>query len=214
MPELNFRVEGAEAVGYAAVPTLLFKLRVENLTEEPVRSIALNTQLRIATTQRQYNTAEQERLLEVFGEAHRWGETLRSVLWTNLTVQVPAFNVSAVVDLPVTCTYDFEVISAKYLNALEGGTIPLEFLFSGTVFYAGTMGLQVARIPWDKEARFNLPVCVWRYMIEYYFPNSAWLRLRKDVFDQLYNYKARNGFPTWEATLEDLFRTRQKEVET
>ena len=52
MPNLDFRVEGAEVQEFAAVPNLLFKLRVENLEEEPIRSVALNTQIRIAATQR------------------------------------------------------------------------------------------------------------------------------------------------------------------
>lgn len=37
--------------------------------------------------------------------------------------------------------------------------MPLNFLFSGTVFYADENGaLQVAPIPWNKEAPFRLPV--------------------------------------------------------
>jgi hypothetical protein len=34
--------------------------------------------------------------------------------------------------MPVTCTYDLEVVAAKYFYALEDGEVPLEFLFSGT----------------------------------------------------------------------------------
>ena len=36
-------------------------------------------------------------------------------------------------------------------------------------------------------------------MMEHYYPNTAWLCLRKDVFDRLYRYKSRRGLPTWEA---------------
>ncbi len=214
MPDLNFGVEGAEVLEFAAVPSLLFKLRLENLEEEPIRSVALSTQVRIAATQRHYEAAEQERLLEVFGETHRWGNTLRSLLWTHTTLQVPPFSGSTVVDMPVVCTYDFDVVAAKYLNALEDGEVPLEFLFSGTVFYAGEGGgLQIARIPWEKEAQFRMPVRVWKEMMEHYFPNSAWIRLRKDAFDGLYDYKARTGLPTWEAAVEALLHASEQEVE-
>lgn len=214
MPDLDFRIEGAEVMEYAAVPSLLFKLRIENLDEEPIRSVSLNTQVRIAATQRHYEGSEQDRLLELFGEPSRWGTTLRSLLWTHTVVPVPAFSGSTVVDMPVTCTYDLEVVAAKYFHALEGGEAPLEFLFSGTVFYAGEDGrMQITRISWEKEAEFRMPVRLWKEMMERYFPNSAWLRLRRDAFDQLYDYKTRMGLPTWEATVESLLRASEQEVE-
>jgi len=214
VPDLDFRVEGAEVLEYVAVPSLVFKLRVENLDGEPIRSVSLNTQVRIAATQRHYEASEQGRLLELFGEPHRWGNTLRSLLWTHTVLQVPRFSGSTVVDMPVTCTYDLEVAAAKYFHALEDGEVPLEFLFSGTVFYTGEGGmLQTARISWEKEAEFRLPVRVWKEMMDHYFPNSAWIRLRKDAFDQLYDYKIRMGFPTWEATVEALLRASEQEVE-
>ena len=213
MPDLDFGVEGAEVLKFAAVPSLLFKLRIENLEIEPIRSVALNTQIRIAATRRHYDTVEQERLLEVFGEPHRWGSTLRSLLWTHTNLQVPPFSGSTVVDMPVPCTYDLEVIGSKYFYALEEGEVPLEFLFSGTVYYAGEGGrLQIGRISWEKEAEFRLPVRLWKEMMERYFPNSAWIRLRKDAFDQLYDYKVRRGLPTWEAAVEALLRASEQEV--
>ena len=214
MPDLDFRVEDAEVLEFAAVPSLLFKLRIENLEEEPIRSVALNTQIRIAATRRHYDMVEQERLLEVFGEPHRWGNTLRSLLWTHTNLQIPPFTGSTVIDMPVPCTYDLEVIGSKYFYALEDGEVPLEFLFSGTVYYAGEGGrLQIARISWEKEAEFRLPVRLWKEMMERYFPNSAWIRLRKDAFDRLYDYKVRMGLPTWEAAVEALLRASEQEVE-
>lgn len=213
MPDLAFSVEGAEVLRFAAVPTLVFKLRIENVGGEPIRSVALNTQIRLAVTQRHYEAAEQARLLELFGEPHRWGETLRSLLWTHTVLQIPPFSGSTVVDMPVTCTYDLDVVSAKYFHALKGGEIPLEFLFSGTVFYVGEGGLQIDRISWEKEAEFRLPVSVWRDMMDRYFPNSAWLRLHKDAFDQLYDYKLRMGFLNWDDTVEALLSMGEKEVE-
>jgi hypothetical protein len=214
VPDLDFRVEGAEVLEFAAVPSLLFKLRIENLEDEPVRSVALNTQVRIAARQRHYEASEQERLRELFGEPSAWANTLRSLLWTHTVLQVPRFSGSTVVDMPVTCTYDLEVVAAKYFYALEGGEVPLEFLFSGTVFYAAEGGrLQTARISWEKEAEFRLPVRLWKEMMEHYFPNSAWIRLRKDAFDELYDYKVRKGCPTWEAAVESLLRASGREVE-
>jgi hypothetical protein len=214
MPDLSFEVVDAEVLSFAAVPSLLFKLRIENGGEEPIRSVALNTQIRIAATQRHYDAAEQEMLLELFGEPHRWGETLRSLLWTHTVLQVQPFSGSTVVDMPVPCTYDLEVVATKYFHALDDGEVPLEFLFSGTVFYTEEgVGLQVARISWEKEAEFRLPVRLWKEMMDHYFPNSAWIRLRRDAFDRLYDYKVRMGFPTWESAVEALLRASEHEVE-
>jgi hypothetical protein len=39
-------------------------------------------------------------------------------------------------------------------------------------------------------------------MMDTYYPNSAWINLRRDVFDRLYRYKMQHGIPTWEQALE------------
>ena len=49
--------------------------------------------------------------------------------------------------------------------------------------------------------------------MERYFPNSAWIRLRKDAFDRLYDYKVSSGFSTWEAAVESLLSTSEQKVE-
>jgi hypothetical protein len=215
MPELDFTVVDAAAVPFAAAPTILFKLQIHNAaTDERVHSIMLQTQIRIEATRRRYDAVAEDRLLEVFGEPRRWGETLRSLLWTHATTVVPRFTDSIVADLPIPCSYDFDVAAAKYFYALEDGEVPLLFLFSGTVFYmAGEGPLQITQISWEKEAPFRLPVRVWKDMMEQYFPNSAWLRVRKDVFDRLYAYKARQAVPSWDDALDRLLRERETEVE-
>jgi hypothetical protein len=204
-PELEFAVQSAHAVQYAVVPTLGFDLRLGRLDGGAVRSVALNVQLRIAATQRSYAPGEQERLAEVFGLPEQWARTVRSLLWTSTTANVPPFTGSTVFELSVPCTYDFEVTAAKYLQGLEDGEVPLEFLFSGTIFYAEPDGrLQVASISWDREAQYRLPVAVWREMMDRHFGDSAWMRLRRDSFDRLYAYKARNVLASWEDAVDAL----------
>jgi Family of unknown function (DUF6084) len=41
-------------------------------------------------------------------------------------------------------------------------------------------------------------------MMDSYYPNTAWLCLRRDVFDRLNQYKTQHGIPTWETLLESL----------
>ncbi len=216
MPDLNFQVESAEPLPFAAAPLLVFKLRVTNTDrDEPIQTVVLRCQIQIEATRRPYSAQDKERLFELFGKPELWSRSLRTMLWTHTSVIVPPFTESSVIDLPVPCTYDFNVAAAKYFYILEEGEVPLNLLFSGTVFYLGDSGaLQVAQISWDKEANFRLPVQVWKEMMDIYYPNSAWLCLRKDVFNRLYEYKLCNGFPTWEQALENLLSTNDLDLFT
>jgi hypothetical protein len=205
VPRLGFAVTGAWRVEHTAAPTLAFGLRLTTDDERPIRSVVLDTQIRIAARRRAYDAAAQERLFELFGAPKDWGTTLRSLLWTRTTTVVPPFTGAADVDLEVPCSYDLEVVGSRYFDALRDGEVPLELLFSGTVFYAGADGrLQAGRIPWDADADFRMPVAVWRETMEHHFRDTAWLRLRKESVDRLAAYRSRHALPSWEATLERL----------
>jgi hypothetical protein len=206
MPDLGFVIEGAEVARFSATPQIAFKLRLTNSNPtETIQSVALRGQIQIEVTRRRYKAEEQEKLRDLFGEPDRWSQTLRSLLWTHVSVNVPPFQGETVVDLPVPCTFDFNVGATKYFYGLSDGDVPLCVQFSGTVFYSkGGDPMQVAPISWDKEARFSLPVKVWRDMMDTYYPGSAWICLRRDVFERLYQYKVRHGIPTWEQALESM----------
>jgi hypothetical protein len=55
----------------------------------------------------------------LFGETPRWGDTLKPFLWTNLSATIPGFRESIQIELPVACTYDFEIAAAKYFHSLR-----------------------------------------------------------------------------------------------
>ncbi|HVW86382.1 MAG TPA: DUF6084 family protein [Bryobacteraceae bacterium] len=208
MPDLDFGVEGAEAVVWAASPLLAFRLKIHNSCPgENIQSVMLQAQVQIEATRRRYEPDEQSRLLDLFGAPERWNQTLRSVLWTHANVTVRPFSGETTADLLVPCSFDFNVAATKYFDGLAQGDIPLCLLFSGTVFYEnGDSGLQVGQIAWEKEARFRLPVATWKRLIDHYYPNSAWLTLRRDVFDRLHEFKRRHGIATWDQALEELLR--------
>ena len=205
-PELRFSVRDGGVLEHAAVPTLRFAVEIGTVgAAAQVRSVALNVEVRIAATRRRYAEDERAKLVDLFGPSEEWARNLKTLHWTTLTVQVPPFTGVTEVELPITCTYDLEVSASRYFDALEDGEVPLEFLFSGTVFYTGADGrLQVGRIGWDKDASYRLPVSVWRDMIDRYFPDSAWLRLRRAEFDRLAAYKARHTLLTWEQVVDRL----------
>jgi hypothetical protein len=204
MPDLQVAIESAEVVQYAAAPLLTFKVRItNNPSEETIHTVALRAQIQIEVTRRKYDASEQARLLDLFGEPDRWGQTLRNMLWTHASVVVPRFTGSVLADIPVPCSFDFNIAATKYFYGVTSGDLPLCFQFSGTVFYQGAdEPLQVAPISWDKEAKYRLPVKVWKDLMDVYYPNSAWLALQRDTFEKLYQFKMREGIPTWEEALE------------
>ena len=186
MPDLSFSVDGAEAVSFAAAPLVSFKLRIRNANvSEQIQSILLRCQIQMETTKRRYSPKEQAQLFELFGEPERWGHTLRSMLWTHTSATVSPFQGETTVDMPVPCSFDFNIAATKYFAGLDDGVVPLNLMFSGTIFFeTDDAGLQVEQISWDKEAPFKLPVSTWRDMMDHYYPNSAWLCLRRDVFER------------------------------
>jgi hypothetical protein len=205
IPELAFAVLGAGRVEHAVAPTLRLTLRVGTLGGEPIRSILLDTQVQIAARRRGYDDAEREKLFELFGPKEAWGTTLRTLLWTRTTLVVPPFTGATEVELHVPCTYDLQVVASRYFDALAGGIVPLELLFSGSIFYSGAGGmLQTARIPWEREAEHDLPVRVWKETMEGHFRGTAWVRLDKARFDKLAAYKARHTLATWDDAIDRL----------
>jgi len=212
MPNLNFLITGARPEQHAAVPTLLFRLAINDTTAEPIDSIMLRCQVQIAPRQRNHSRDEQERLFDMFGERERWGDTLKPLLWTHAVLIVPAFQGATEIDLPISCTYDFEVTAARYLQALDEGDVPLEFLFSGTVFVRAANGFRIAQVPWSKEAHFRMPVRVWRDLMDCYFPGCSWIRLRRESVDALQRFKMARGLPTWDDAVEALIESATPKV--
>ena len=209
MPDLNFSIIGARTEEYSAVPLLIFRLRIRDTAGVPIHAILLRIQIRIQPKRRAYTAAEQERLSDLFGTPDRWSETLRPLLWTHSSALSPAFTGEVEIDLPVPCTYDLEVASAKYLDALDDGEIDLLFLFSGTVFVKTGEGFRVQQIPWEKEAAFRLPARTWRSLMERHFPNGSWIRLRRETVDLLRRIKARDALYTWDEVIHSLLSEKE-----
>ena len=214
MPDLDITVEDVQTVPFAASPTLAFRLRVKNAhADETIHTVVLRCQIQIEVTRRRYTALDQERLHDLFGEPERWGQTLRNLLWTNTSCVIPQFTGATTVDLQVPCTFDFSIATTKYFNSLSDGDIPLFLLFSGSVFYSdASAALRVAPISWEKETRFRLPLKVWKDMMDAYYPNSAWLCLRRDIFEELHRFKIERGIPTWEQAFEVMLANAREET--
>jgi Family of unknown function (DUF6084) len=211
MSAYRFTVLDVVAEPYAVAPQLTARLRIEETTGAQVHAIVLRCQVRIEPQRRGYGGAEADALRGLFGERGRWPETLRPFLWMQASATVQGFTGATQVDLPLPCTYDLDVIGTRYLHALDAGEVPVNLLFSGTVFTRGTTGFAVQQVPWDSEARYRLPVAVWRDMIASYFPNTGWIRLDADVLAELAGYRARHGLTGWDETVRTLL-ARDREV--
>ncbi len=204
MSDLNFTVVGARAEQYAAVPTLVLRLRITESSGVKVDAIALRVQIQLEVQRRRYSAEESGLLEELFGEPSRYAQTLKPMLWTHVASMVPAFEDQIEIDLTVPCSYDFEVAAHKYLASLKDGIIPLDLLFGGMVFVDDGGRIAPGLIAWSSEARFALPVAVWREAVDAVFPNASWIRMNRDTFDELRRYKIATGLPTWDAALERL----------
>ena len=204
MPNLKFEIISSSVKQFAVVPTLVFNLQITNDVEnEEIYAAALKCQVMIEAVKRTYSEESKNKLHELFGEPFRWDETLRSFFWIIINVPVPRFTGKTVVEVAIPCSEDQALAAGKYFYAVPEGNVPLAFLFSGTLFYKDPDGnLQVTLIPWEKEALCKMPANLWQEMMDIHFPNSRWMRVRKDIYDRLVRYKAQSAFPTLENCLE------------
>lgn len=169
-----------------------------------VHMIALRAQVQIEPQKRRYAPQETGRLSDLFGTVDRYGDTLKPFLWTHVSAMILNFSGETDVDLSLPCSYDFDVAANKYLTALEGGEIPIVLYFSGTVFVEGEHGIAAGLVSWSTEAKFRLPVAVWRETMQAHFPNTAWLRVSSDVFAELDRFRVSRGLRSWDAVLTAL----------
>jgi hypothetical protein len=206
MTELAFTVLGIEAEPYATTPNLIARIGVQNRGDEPVHAIALRCQVRIEPQRRGYGDVEEELLLDIFGRRPRWPDTVRPFVWLHAAAMVRGFTSATEFELPLACSFDFEVAASKYLHALRDGELPLVFLFNGTVFGNAGTGFAVRQLSWDSEASYRMPVPVWRALMDQHFPNSSWLRLSRRGFEALQRYRTTHALLDWDETVEQLLR--------
>jgi hypothetical protein len=210
---LTFTVLDVAPEPYAAVPTLAARIRVSAPEDEPVHAIALRCQVRIEPLRRGYSDDEAAALTDLFGPRERWATTQRTFLWQHCAAMVPAFLGTNEITLPLECTYDFEVTAAKYLHALSDGALPLQFLFSGTIFTPGQRGFSVQQVSWDCEDHYDMPVAVWRELIHQHYPNTGWVRLSPDAVAALAAYKSARGLLSFEDTVTALLGAVHQEAQ-
>jgi hypothetical protein len=223
MTMLAVTVLDARPSAQTAAPGITFGLRIENISATRVHAIALRCQVRIEPRGRRYAEDEQQRLYELFGEVSQWDRTLHGVTWSQSTLIVPSFERRIDVELPVACTYDLEVASAKYLHAVRAGDVPLLFMFSGTVFAPADRsihadpaapalsGLAMEPVSWDLDASFRMPAQVWRAAMDQFFPGGGWVRLSRETLDRLQAFRGKLAVVGWDEAIDRLLEHARSE---
>lgn len=205
LPDPDFEVMGVSEVRHAATPTLSFALRVTDASELDIYTIALTAQIMIDPARRYYDDSTRERLEGMFGPPERWAATTHSLLWQTAGFLVPSFSGEALFDIKVLCTYDLELAAAKYFHSVQDGDVPMSFHFTGRVLYTNRQGrFQTVHVPWDRSARFGLPVQTWREMMDYHYPNADWARLDRGTLARLQLEQSQRGLPTLDALVDEL----------
>ncbi|MFY9922602.1 MAG: DUF6084 family protein [Mycobacterium sp.] len=212
MTDVTFAVVEVAPEPFAVTPVLNARLGIAAVGEDPIHAIALRCQVRIEPMRRGYSEEEAPGLLDLFGPRERWSTTMHNFQWLQTSVMVQGFTGATQVNLPLECTYDFEVAASKYLHALRDGHVPLQFLFSGTVFSKGTRGFGVQQVPWDREDRFEMPVSVWRDLIQQHYPNTGWLRLDRETIDALVAYRSARGLLSFDDAVTSLLADSTEEI--
>ena len=212
MPDLNFRVEGAAAIGRAATPMMSFRICVDNRGIEPIHVAALQCKIEVDASRRAYTPQDRDRLKELFGESSRWADTMDTLLWTSATLIVPSFSEKTICDLLVPCSFDFNVAATKYFYGLEAGSVPLRFDFSGQVVFQNASGALESAPLNGAQSSFALPLNSWTDMMDLFYPDSVWLRLPRETFNRINQYKIDQGIPTWEDVFERIVPAVQEVV--
>jgi hypothetical protein len=203
-PALELEVLGAEPALHVASPALHFSLRARESAGRDVYMVALSTQVHIDPGLRRHDAETRAQLSDLFGVPERWASTTTSIVWARVETLLPSFSSSTDLTLVMPCSYDLEVASARYLDALPDGEVPLSFHFSGRIFYRGDDGrLQIVLTPWT-TATYRMPVAVWRRMIDHHFPGAGFIRVQDDTLRALGLHRAQHGIPTFDAAIGDL----------
>jgi|SRR5579884_935081 len=169
-----FSILEAHARRHAALPTIVFRLRIAGADE--VEAIVLRTQIRI--------------------DPHT--KNSPAFAWADIPVMVPAFSGETEVDVNVPCTYDFDVTATRYFAARDEEAIPLRFFFSGSIFRREEQSFSVAMLSWQSECSYRMPLSVWRDAMRECYGDSVLVRISRETFELLQRIRTERHATNWD----------------
>ena len=137
----------------------------------------------IEPARRAYDAETRRALDELFGPPERWGATTRSLaLAPGADVSSREFTGATTFRLAVPCSYDLELVAAKYFYVAARRRGAAGFNFNGTIHYRGDDGrLQMSLVPWSCSAEFRMPTSRrGATLIEHHYPNRGWIGVSDD----------------------------------
>lgn len=205
LPDLDFAVTGARAMTDAAVPTLLFRLALSRTGGGRVRSVSLNADVRIAVDRRGCDRVDRLVMARIFGQPEQWATSMRPLTWARISTVVPPFDERTETDLAVPCSRDMDLAVTSYFHGVRDGEVPLDFLFSGTVFHDGRDGrLRTAQISWAKDATCRVPAALWHEVTGRYDGGTSWMPLSPGTYRDITAHRDRHALTGWDETISDL----------
>ena len=204
MPDLNFKVTGIEPAQRGLAPLLHFILEITNTPEtETIQSVMLQTQIQIQAPQRVYDAEEKKKLKELFGAPEDWGQTLRTRLWTHANTIVPQFRGDTKQTWLCPARSSTSLPRNIFTRCRTAKSHSLPFQWNRFLRRPGwwTADPKISR---KKECTWHMRIAGWQELMEHHYPNSAWIAMCRDVFDQLYEFKRREGLSSWDEVLERL----------
>ena len=200
----KLEVISTSPVTLAVAPSIALRIRATFDADTLVHAIVLRARIRVDAAKRTYSSEEKNRLRELFGTAEQWQTTIRVPLsWAEVSVSVGRFTGTTTFDVVVPCTYDLAVATTKLFDALDGGSVPLTIVFSGTVFAERDSEIAIVPLASDVEARCEVPVATWRELMDAHHPMGVLVPLKRDLVNRL---RAVSGEPTLEHAIEKLLR--------
>jgi hypothetical protein len=190
-------------------PTLAFTIRIAELTGANVHAIALRCQIRIEPRRRRYTDTETDRLVDLFGEASRWTETLQPMQLATVSAWCPGS--------PARPARSFGAVQLRPGDRVDA-VLPRARGRNGGAAVAGSAAQCSSRTAADTRSsscrgrRSRGTACrwlLWRDMVERDFPNSGWLRCSRETLEALAATAPGTRCPTWEHTIRSLLSNRR-----
>lgn len=164
MLDLSFAITHAAPARES--PGIVFALEIvarDSRGAATIERMLVNCQLRFEPARRNGYDPEGADCRALFGEPSQWAQTMRSIPWTTVRLDVPRFQGRTSTEVVAPCPLEANLAAARYLRLLDSGAAPVAALFSGTSFYLADDGrLQMAPISWSQQASFPLAIEVWR----------------------------------------------------
>ncbi|MFI0482348.1 DUF6084 family protein [Actinomadura sp. 9N215] len=146
-PELGLEVLGIEAGTTAATPVLSLRVGLRRVDGGPVQCVLLTTTVTIAAA---------------------------GLSWARAGATVPTFRGGTELTLTLPCRPVVPAVAEQCRpHTVDGGGVPLDLAFDGTVFYPGENGTRAGQAPWRHETTTVLPVRAWRDLLRDHDPREG-----------------------------------------